>query len=157
MEVDPKTMSLDALIAKDKGTKKPGQESARGGRAQRGRGGVRDKQGGRRNANEAKPNNRRDNFRARKTGNMISKNKGGDERMSNQQQRPRQSGGNFKVSRLLPYLTMILFVRLLVLCIGKHFLNEMRINQNHFIELGSQSFLNFHRFAHFTLIGGNHY
>ena len=52
MEVDPKSMSLDALIAKDKGNRKPAGEGGlrgnrgRGGGDRRGRGGGRgDRQG----------------------------------------------------------------------------------------------------------------
>jgi hypothetical protein len=100
MEVDPKSMSLDALIASDKGKKTGGANGGnRGGRGdrggdRRGRGGFRER-GGRGGSRDQKPNNRQDNFRARKTGNMISKQK--DERMTNVNER-RVTGGNFKVS-----------------------------------------------------------
>ena len=44
MEVDPKSMSLGALIAKDKGNRKPaGDGGLRGGHARRGRGGFRER------------------------------------------------------------------------------------------------------------------
>jgi len=69
MEVDAKTMSLEDLIKKDKGGNRGRGNRGRGG--SHARGGARNVQGGRPRFNDK--TQRKDNFRAKKTGNMISK------------------------------------------------------------------------------------
>ena len=102
-KVDPKTMSLDALIKKDKEAKKGQPRNNRRDRKD----GVRNKmQGGRPRFNDQGVGRRpSENFRARKTGNMIQKQRdqGGRQRDN------RRNRGNQKVSRLF-----------VIVLLGKH-------------------------------------
>jgi len=107
MDVDPKSQSLDALIQADKGSKKQNNRPKKQNNQNQG---VRDKQAPRPRFNDARRGGRPDErLRARRTGNMIQKQRGDRQVMNQGRPRRMNDDPSFKVS-VIPILILCLFL-----------------------------------------------